>query len=151
MPSGLPEIVPAERLNMLQLIIIKVDAEIVLQLFLVRCGDIDMIIGRMNAVYMGPEQKTAFREVGDADARMVEGERFGPAESPFTIEEIAIADGQQEVDNCRYHVAFADHEHPNHKEKDDLDAPEEQVEARQLPEQVVAGDYQQEDIEGNEQ
>ncbi len=54
------------------------------------------------------------------------------------------------MDDPRDLIPLMDHQYSDTKEEDDLDASEEKVDPRQLPQQVPAGDHQQENIERDE-
>ena len=110
-----------------------------------------MVIPHFDPVDMRPIEKTAFRQAGNGDPGMMEREGLRLAEGSFTIEEVAIADGQQEVDDAGDLITLIDHQYPDTKEEDDLDAPEEKIHPWDLSQQVPTGDHQQKDVQGDEE
>src|SRR5258707_3749599 len=100
---------------------------------------------------MGPIKEATFGEGGNGDAGMMKRQRFGMPEGTFAVIEIAIPDGEQEVDDSGEFIAFEEHQHSDAKEEDDLDKAKEKILFGELAEQVAAGYHQQEDVQGNDQ
>jgi hypothetical protein len=78
-------------------------------------------------VDMGPIKETGFGEIRDGDTGVVDGEDHFRPEAAFAIEQIAISDTQQEMKDACKRVAFQQGQDADTREKNDLDAAEEQV------------------------
>jgi hypothetical protein len=82
---------------------------------------------------------------------MMEGQQFVRSKTFFTIEQVAISYAQGEMHDGDPDMPLQEHEDTDAQEKNDLYQPEKKIYPWELPEDVLAGQYEHEDIEGDDQ
>jgi hypothetical protein len=99
---------------------------------------------------MAPEQEAAFRQGGDGDADVMEGELFFLPEASFTIEKIAVADAEgQMYDRCGP-IARKEHNETDAQKENDLYQAEEKIDPWE-EEQIPARQHQDKDVQRDEE